>query len=631
MELININDVSLSFGDEEILNDISLTVRDEDKIGIIGVNGAGKTTLFRLIMGELECTSGNIIRRKNLNIGYVPQRVEYHSQRTAYEDALETFSDLIHLEERLNELNEQMIASSTMESVEAYNRAQERFVNEGGLTYRSLTRSMLLGLGLSENELDLQIEKLSGGQRTRVLIAKILLSKPDILLLDEPTNHLDIEALEWLEKYLSDYRGSILVISHDRYFLDNFVNKIFEISFTRGELYNGNYTKYAQLKEERDEFLRRDYAKKEREVQRIEAMIEQQKRWNTERSFITARHKEKMADRIRKTMVKPSEKEKSIRISFSEDRKSGNDVLRITGVSKKFGDTVLFRNAGFEIKRNDRAFILGRNGTGKTTLLRMILGEVEDFEGEIFIGTNVDIGYYAQGQENLPMNDTIIEAVYKNTDETQLGKIRNILALFLFTDDEVEKKVSSLSGGEKARVALAILMLSGCNLLLLDEPTNHLDMATREILENALLRYDGTILAVSHDRYFIRKLATKVIELDRDGTDIYPVDYDQYLFDKSKKTVDEAPVQKKKSDAGEEYRRAKEAEAEIRKRKNRFAKLEELIQNTEDKINILTKELENPEISSDYGKLMDTNSRIEALTTQLQEYYTEWEDLAELL
>ena len=360
-------------------------------------------------------------------------------------------------------------------------------------------------------------------------------------------------------------------------------------------------------------------------------MIEQQKRWNTERSFITARHKEKMADRIRKTMVKPSEKEKSIRISFSEDRKSGNDVLRITGVSKKFGDTVLFRNAGFEIKRNDRAFILGRNGTGKTTLLRMILGEVEDFEGEIFIGTNVDIGYYAQGQENLPMNDTIIEAVYKNTDETQLGKIRNILALFLFTDDEVEKKVSSLSGGEKARVALAILMLSGCNLLLLDEPTNHLDMATREILENALLRYDGTILAVSHDRYFIRKLATKVIELDRDGTNIYPVDYDQYLFDKSKKTVDEAPVQKKKSDAGEEYRRAKEAEAEIRKRKNRFAKLEELIQNTEDKINILTKELENPEISSDYGKLMDTNSRIEALTTQLQEYYTEWEDLAELL
>ncbi len=631
MELININDVSLSFGDEEILNDISLTVRDEDKIGIIGVNGAGKTTLFRLIMGELECTSGNIIRRKNLNIGYVPQRVEYHSQRTAYEDALETFSDLIHLEERLNELNEQMIASSTMESVEAYNRTQERFVNEGGLTYRSLTRSMLLGLGLSENELDIQIEKLSGGQRTRVLIAKILLSKPDILLLDEPTNHLDIEALEWLEKYLSDYRGSILVISHDRYFLDNFVNKIFEISFTRGELYNGNYTKYAQLKEERDEFLRRDYAKKEREVQRIEAMIEQQKRWNTERSFITARHKEKMADRIRKTMVKPSEKEKSIRISFSEDRKSGNDVLRITGVSKKFGDTVLFRNAGFEIKRNDRAFILGRNGTGKTTLLRMILGEVEDFEGEIFIGTNVDIGYYAQGQENLPMNDTIIEAVYKNTDETQLGKIRNILALFLFTDDEVEKKVSSLSGGEKARVALAILMLSGCNLLLLDEPTNHLDMATREILENALLRYDGTILAVSHDRYFIRKLATKVIELDRDGTDIYPVDYDQYLFDKSKKTVDEAPVQKKKSDAGEEYRRAKEAEAEIRKRKNRFAKLEELIQNTEDKINILTKELENPEISSDYGKLMDTNSRIEALTTQLQEYYTEWEDLAELL
>ena len=631
MELININDVSLSFGDEEILNDISLTVRDEDKIGIIGVNGAGKTTLFRLIMGELECTSGNIIRRKNLNIGYVPQRVEYHSQRTAYEDALETFSDLIHLEERLNELNEQMIASSTMESVEAYNRTQERFVNEGGLTYRSLTRSMLLGLGLSENELDIQIEKLSGGQRTRVLIAKILLSKPDILLLDEPTNHLDIEALEWLEKYLSDYRGSILVISHDRYFLDNFVNKIFEISFTRGELYNGNYTKYAQLKEERDEFLRRDYAKKEREVQRIEAMIEQQKRWNTERSFITARHKEKMADRIRKTMVKPSEKEKSIRISFSEDRKSGNDVLRITGVSKKFGDIVLFRNAGFEIKRNDRAFILGRNGTGKTTLLRMILGEVEDFEGEIFIGTNVDIGYYAQGQENLPMNDTIIEAVYKNTDETQLGKIRNILALFLFTDDEVEKKVSSLSGGEKARVALAILMLSGCNLLLLDEPTNHLDMATREILENALLRYDGTILAVSHDRYFIRKLATKVIELDRDGTDIYPVDYDQYLFDKSKKTVDEAPVQKKKSDAGEEYRRAKEAEAEIRKRKNRFAKLEELIQNTEDKINILTKELENPEISSDYGKLMDTNSRIEALTTQLQEYYTEWEDLAELL
>ena len=633
MEILNVDQINKMFGITPVLTDISFTIMKNDKIGIMGVNGAGKTTLLKIILGEIEPDTGHVIRQKNLKIGYMPQRVDYQSDKTAYEDALDVYNELLQAEIQLDKLQRELEKKHDKDTIRRFSALQERYIAQGGMVYRGKVRSMLIGLGLSDEEMDLPTMLLSGGQRTRVLLAKLLLTEPDILLLDEPTNHLDISAVEWLENFLQEYRGAVLVISHDRYFLDKFINRIFSLENHRIRAYKGNYSDFVRLKKEEEITLQRDYEKKTKEIKRIEGIIAQQKQWNTERSLITARHKQKMVDKIAQTLVCPEDAPKSIRLSFDAQLRSGNDVLTIENIGMAFDRTTLFSNVSFQIKRGERVFLLGRNGTGKTTLFRLILGELPLKQGKIRLGSNVQIGYYSQGQENLPLDKSILEAVYMNTKEQNLGKIRNVLASFLFTDEDVDKQISILSGGEKARVALAILMLSGCNLLMLDEPTNHLDIVSREILESALLEYNGTIFVISHDRYFIKKIATRILSLEQMGINSYEGGYDFYLqkMNENKILLSSTKLQKKASDAGVLYRQKRSAEAEKRKKKNDFTKLEKKITQLEETISFQKEQLTFPEIASDYTKILEITELLDKNERLLEQYYIEWEKLYEQL
>ena len=630
MEILNIQHISKSFGITQILDDVSFSIMEGDKIGMMGVNGAGKTTLFKVILGELEQDGGTIIKQRNLKIGYMPQQTDYRSDKTAYEDTLSVFAHFMQMELRMEELQQKMDQQGDEESIHSFSALQERYIQEGGLLYKGKARSMLLSLGLTEEEMDLQISLLSGGQRTRVLLAKLLLSEPDILMLDEPTNHLDIAAVEWLEGFLREYRGAVLVISHDRYFLDKFVSRIFELENRRLTTYKGNYSDFVRLKEEARIALERDYEKKTRELKRVEGIIAQQKQWNTERSVGIARHKQKMADRIAESIVRPEDAPKSMHITLNSDHRSGNDVLLIDNVGKSFDGQVLFTGASFLLKRGDRAFLLGRNGIGKSTLFKLILGEIPLEQGDVKFGSRVEVGYYAQGQEKLPLDKSILEAVYMNTDEQSIGRIRDVLAAFLFRGEDVDKQIDTLSGGEKARVALAILMLSGCNLLMLDEPTNHLDIPSREILEDALMAYEGTILAISHDRYFIKKLATRMLDLDKDKVTPFEGGYEAYLENKEGvRQLSFAKKEEKEKDAGALYRQKRSEEAEKRKKQSRFQKLERMIAQLEESIETQKARLYLPDVAADYAKVLEISQQIGNDEQLLQEYYDEWEVLAE--
>ena len=629
MEILNCNHITKQFGVTPVLEDICFAVSTGDKIGMMGVNGAGKTTLFKILLAEMEPDAGMIVRQKNLKLGYMPQQVDYRSDKTAYEDSLSVFSECMQMEARLEELQQRMEQEHSEQSIASFSALQERYIAEGGLLYRGRARSMLQSLGLSGTEIDLPMSALSGGQRTRVLLAKLLLAEPDILLLDEPTNHLDIAAVEWLENFLQEYRGAVIVISHDRYFLDQFVGRIFELENHRLRAYVGNYSAFMRQKEADSIALQRDFEKKTRELLRIEGIIAQQKQWNTERSLVTARHKQKMADKLAASIVRPEDAPGSMHLSLLADHRSGNDVLSVRGVGQVFDGVRLFSNASFELKRGERAFLLGRNGVGKTTLLRRILGEIPAGEGEIRLGARVEVGYYAQGQEKLPPNDSILEAVYHNTDEQELGRIRDVLAMFLFRGEEVDKKISTLSGGEKARVALAILMLSGCNLLILDEPTNHLDIPSREILEEALLAYDGTILAVSHDRYFIQKLATRILDLTPEGVASYENGYDAYMASKAAQQK-QAVAQKATptEDAGVQYRKKRSEEAALRKRRSQIERLEGQIAALEEEIAAEKERMSAPDIAADYEQVLGLSCKIGEMEAELEEKYARWEELS---
>ena len=629
MEILNCNHITKQFGVTPVLEDICFAVSTGDKIGMMGVNGAGKTTLFKILLAEMEPDAGQIVRQKNLKLGYMPQQVDYRSDKTDYEDSLSVFSECMQMEVRLEELQQRMEQEHSEQSIASFSALQERYIAEGGLLYRGRARSMLQSLGLSGTEMDLPMSALSGGQRTRVLLAKLLLAEPDILLLDEPTNHLDIAAVEWLENFLQEYRGAVIVISHDRYFLDQFVGRIFELENHRLRAYVGNYSAFMRQKEADSIALQRDFEKKTRELHRIEGIIAQQKQWNTERSLVTARHKQKMADKLAASIVRPEDAPGSMHLSLLADHRSGNDVLSVQGVGQVFDGVRLFSNASFELKRGERAFLLGRNGVGKTTLLRRILGEIPAGEGEIRLGARVEVGYYAQGQEKLPPNDSILEAVYRNTDEQELGRIRDVLAMFLFRGEEVDKKISTLSGGEKARVALAILMLSGCNLLILDEPTNHLDIPSREILEEALLAYDGTILAVSHDRYFIQKLATRILDLTPEGVASYENGYDAYMASKAAQQK-QAVAQKATptEDAGVQYRKKRSEEAALRKRRSQIERLEGQIAALEEEIAAEKERMSAPDIAADYEQVLGLSCKIGEMEAELEEKYARWEELS---
>ena len=515
MILLNGSNIKKMFLDETLFENVSFSVDSSDKIGFVGANGAGKSTLFKIITGDIDYDEGEIFKNKSLKIGYLDQYSVNGSSKSIMEELLLVFAEVIEIENQLDEIRFDIENKNGNldELIKKQTVLQERFAELDGFYYKSKAKSTLTGLGFSEEEFNLSVDKLSGGQKTRVALGKILLSDANLLMLDEPTNHLDIESVEWLEDFLKNYSGAFIVISHDRYFLDRVTNKTFELDNMRFRSYNGNYSEYMAQREIDKKTEQRNYDNTMKEIKRLEGIVEQQRRWGRERNFITAESKQKVIDKLEKTLVAPDAEREDMRFTFKACAGGGQDVLQTEGLGMAYGENRLFSDVDMLIKKGEKVFLLGPNGCGKTTLLKIIMGEYEQSEGEYKIGANIHVGYYDQIQENLSMDKTVIDEIWDEYPNLTQTDIRNALAVFLFRGEDVFKEIHKLSGGERARVELVKLMLRNVNLLIMDEPTNHLDIESREALESALTGYDGTMLMVSHDRYFINKLADRILYL----------------------------------------------------------------------------------------------------------------------
>ncbi len=626
MILLNLSKVQKSFGTDVLFSDVSFHIGEKDKIGFVGANGAGKTTLFKIMLRKMAADSGDIFQNKLTNIGYMEQQTNLTSDRTVYGELMTVFGHLKNLERELAEVAEQIAGQNgdLLALADRQHRLQETYEREGGFTYQSVAKASLLGLGFSEKELSMPFDSLSGGQKTRVFLCKILLSQANLLFLDEPTNHLDIQSVEWLENFLRDYNGAFVVISHDRYFLDRVSNRIFELENQRLTVYDGNYSTYVKLKEERRQAQERQYENTQREIQRIEGIIEQQRRWNREKNIKTAESKQKQVDRLAATLDKPLEAPDGIRFSFTMNRGGGNDVLVCDGLSMRFGEKRLFEGLNLHVIKGERVFLLGPNGCGKTTLFKLVTGEHVPKGGTLKLGANIDIGYYDQTQDHLDYSKTVFGEVADSYPKLTQTEIRNALAAFLFRGDDVFKEIASLSGGERAKVTLLKLMISGANFLLLDEPTNHLDISSREMLEKALLGYEGTLLVVSHDRYFVNKLASRVCYMTGNGLENYLGNYDYFL---EKHKLPQTEQKEEKCSGKNDYRRKKQMEAEERKRKNRLKKTEEEIAKTEEQIEACKAQLALPECATDYIRAAELTEKLDGMNETLLSLYAEWEEL----
>ena len=593
---VNCENLSLSFGAETVLENVSFALNEGDKLGIIGVNGAGKSSLFAMITGKYQPTSGEVFISKGKTVGILEQNIEYDSSRTILDEAINTFSDLLETEKELENLR--MISEQTGSEADAkrYADCQESFTSGGGYEFRGRCRGILKKLSLPEALWDKPVSSLSGGQKTRLSLACLLLRDPDIILLDEPTNHLDTDALFWLESYLKASRKTILVISHDRYFLDSVVNRILEIENKKSRIWNGNYTGYVNQKAIDREIQERHYVNQQREIKRIEAYIGQQRRWNRERNIIAAESRQKLLDKMER-VERPEALPDRIRMTFDSSGESGNDVMSVRGLAKSYPGKALFDSVSFEVKKHDRLFICGKNGCGKSTLIKILAGRIPPDSGFASLGYNVKIGYYDQENQDLHPNNTVIDELWNAYPTMTETTVRNALALFLFRGDDISKKVSVLSGGEKARLTLARLMLSKMNLLILDEPTNHLDINSREVLENALSGFDGTIIAVSHDRYFINKLATRILDFGAESEHhlfAFEGGYGEYLDYRRRYLT--SPEEEAKKEAvvtasKEQYLNAKREQAEIRKSERRLKNLKDGIAATESRISEIGEEM----------------------------------------
>lgn len=631
MIVLSGNDISVSFGGETLFHDVNFRLEENGRAGLVGVNGCGKTTLMHVINGRQEAETGGISKAAGIKLGCMEQYVIRDDNITLYDEVLEIFRPLIDAE---NELADIAVAIDTgdhsEQTLSRQMQLQERFEREGGLTYKSMTCSALVGLGFSEDDFNKPISVMSGGQKSKAQLAKLLLSGSNILLLDEPTNHLDITACEWLEKFLTEYKGAYIVISHDRYFLDKVTNTTFEMENRTLREYKGNYTRYLELKAEAREAQQRVYDRTVKEINRIEGIVEQQKRWGQEHNFITAASKQKQADRLKETLEKPEDLPEAIKFTFRAKEGGANDVLIAKGLSKSFDGTAVFTNAELDIKKNTTTFILGENGCGKTTLLKILTGEYQADSGEYKFGNNIQFGYYDQAQTDLDPSKTVIDEVWDRYPKMTQTQVRSALAQFLFKGDDVFKNVGKLSGGEKARVSLLKLMLSKANMLLLDEPTNHLDIHSREALENALASYGGTLLIVSHDRYLINKLADRIVWLGKTGTVNIDGNYDRYIELKEAKAQSEQAVQVKAAEGKKnDYKERKERESTLRKLSGALKRCEQAIDEIGLKTAELAQQMSQPEIATDYEKTSALAQEIEALKEKEEALTAEWMELSE--
>jgi len=631
MIVLSGNDISVSFGGETLFHDVNFRLEENGRAGLVGVNGCGKTTLMHVINGRQEAETGGISKAAGIKLGCMEQYVIRDDNITLYDEVLEIFRPLIDAE---NELADIAVAIDTgdhsEQTLSRQMQLQERFEREGGLTYKSMTCSALVGLGFSEDDFNKPISVMSGGQKSKAQLAKLLLSGSNILLLDEPTNHLDITACEWLEKFLTEYKGAYIVISHDRYFLDKVTDTTFEMENRTLREYKGNYTRYLELKAEAREAQQRVYDRTVKEINRIEGIVEQQKRWGQEHNFITAASKQKQADRLKETLEKPEDLPEAIKFTFRAKEGGANDVLIAKDLSKSFDGTAVFTNAELDIKKNTTTFILGENGCGKTTLLKILTGEYQADSGEYKFGNNIQFGYYDQAQTDLDPSKTVIDEVWDRYPGMTQTQVRSALAQFLFKGDDVFKNVGKLSGGEKARVSLLKLMLSKANMLLLDEPTNHLDIHSREALENALASYGGTLLIVSHDRYLINKLADRIVWLGKTGTVNIDGNYDRYIELKEAKAQSEQAVQVKAAEGKKnDYKERKERESTLRKLSGALKRCEQAIDEIGLKTAELAQQMSQPEIATDYEKTSALAQEIEALKEKEEALTAEWMELSE--
>ncbi len=629
MIIISCENIKLSFGVEMLLDGVSFALNEGDKLGIVGVNGAGKTSLFRIISGEYKPDSGDIYISKDKTIGMLGQSLNFVSDNTLLSEMTGIFFELIAMQAELEKMREEIDGGNIALSAR-YADLHDKFTREGGFEYLGRCKGMLKRLGFSEQFWDLKINSLSGGQKTRVALARLLLCEPDILMLDEPTNHLDIDTLFWLEEYLKSYRKTVIVISHDRYFLDNVTNKILEIEYKKGILYKGNYTSYKNQKESNREIQQKHYELQQREIERIEKMIEQQRRWGQERNFITIKSKEKQLEKIER-IEKPKDDPEGIKFKFNSSGESGNDVLIIKNLSKGYPGKPLFFDLNILIKKYDHVFIFGNNGCGKSTLLKIITGMTECDAGTIELGYNVKIGYYDQENQELDDEKLVIDELWDTYDKMTQTQIRKALALFNFKGDDILKKVGVLSGGEKARLTLTKLILSSMNLLILDEPTNHLDINSREVLEKALLEFEGTIIAVSHDRYFINKLSTRILAFNaQNENEIY--DYrgtfeeyikykNNYLSKESSESDERGETETKKK-----FIETKRSLSEQRKYERKLRLTREEIGLSEEELTRINEEI-NGEAAADHIRLTDLFNREEKLEERLLVLYAELEEL----
>jgi ATP-binding cassette subfamily F protein 3 len=637
MIVLSCKNISKYFGIDIILKDITFNINEGEKIGLIGANGAGKSTLFKILTNQMEYDSGELFIDKSKELGYLSQNLSLDSNNTIYTELLSVFESLIDMEERLHNLEEKMKEPYDASKEEYHNKIirdyttlTEVYENRGGYTYKGEISRVLKGLGFTEADFDKSISILSGGQKTRVALCKLLLRKPEILLLDEPTNHLDLDAIEWLENYLKDVKGTIIVISHDRFFLDAITNKTIELIGGTAHCYNGNYTTFVDLKEKNKEVMQKAYELQQAEIKRQEEIIAKYKSFNREKSVRAAESRQKALDKIERIEA-PIKDPKASKIRFETQIKSGNDVLYVENLSKSFGEKLLFEGLNMDIKREEKIALIGENGRGKTTLFRIIMDKIPSDKGVKVLGKNVFVGYYDQEQSNLDHNKTILDEVWDDFPHMTTTEIRSALAAFLFTGDDVFKQISKLSGGEKCRINLLKLMLSKSNFLLLDEPTNHLDIISREALEDAILNYDGTIILISHDRYFLNKIINKIFELNEDGVKEYLGNYSYYV-EKKKNPLrfeyEEEGSGITKTQIKLDKKKKREAEKVEKEKANLIKTIENKIAATEESLEDLQGQLCLEEVYSNPEKSIEINKEIQRVEEELQNLYDQWEELA---